>query len=98
MAALKYLPQGGLYLTGGLTPKNIDMIKLADGPFIKAFRDKVQQQQFKPVLRVLGSCEWHPGYNTSVRGIGGRFGSAWCLASSPAGRPCYPSRKGFWRR
>jgi hypothetical protein len=30
-----------MYLTGGLTPKNIDLIKEEDGPFMTAFLDKV---------------------------------------------------------
>ena len=28
VAGLKWLPFGGLYLTGGLTPKNIDLLKV----------------------------------------------------------------------
>lgn len=40
VAALKWLPYGGLYLTGGLTPKNIDLIRSSDGPFMSAFLDK----------------------------------------------------------
>ena len=31
----------GLYLTGGLTPKNIDLIRAPDGPFMHAMLDKV---------------------------------------------------------
>lgn len=34
------MPQGGLYITGGLTPKNIDLISKPDGPFLHAFKDK----------------------------------------------------------
>jgi hypothetical protein len=37
---LKWLPYGGLYLTGGLTPKFIDLIKDPNGPFLEAFLDK----------------------------------------------------------
>ena len=40
VAGLKWLPYGGLYLTGGLTPKNIDLIKDPNGPFMTAFMDK----------------------------------------------------------
>lgn len=40
VAALKWLPYGGLYLTGGLTPKNIDLIKDPEGPFMSALFDK----------------------------------------------------------
>jgi len=37
---VKFMPTGGLYLAGGLTPKCIDMIKDHNGPFMKGFRDK----------------------------------------------------------
>jgi len=40
VVALKWLPYGGLYLTGGMTPKNIDLIKDPDGPFMTALFDK----------------------------------------------------------
>lgn len=39
-AALKWMPFGGLYLTGGLTPKFIDDIKDPNGLFMKALTDK----------------------------------------------------------
>lgn len=32
----------GLYLCGGLTPKNIDLLKDPDGNFMTAFQDKVR--------------------------------------------------------
>jgi len=35
-ACLKWLPYGGIYLTGGLTPKNIDRIADPTGPFFSA--------------------------------------------------------------
>ena len=38
VAALKWLPYGGLYLTGGLTPKNIDYIR--SPAFMEALLDK----------------------------------------------------------
>lgn len=40
VAALKWLPFGGLYLTGGLTPKNIKLISDPKGPFLVSMRDK----------------------------------------------------------
>ena len=40
VVALKWLPYGGLYLTGGMTPKNIDLIKDPEGPFMTALFDK----------------------------------------------------------
>lgn len=39
-AALKYLPTGGLFLAGGLTPKNLQHLKGDAGGFLQAFRDK----------------------------------------------------------
>ena len=41
VAALKWLPTGGLYLAGGLTGKNIELISDPLGPFMNAFLDKV---------------------------------------------------------
>lgn len=37
---VKLIPTGGLYVTGGLTPKNIDWIEGEDTCFMKAYRDK----------------------------------------------------------
>mmetsp|Transcript_15766 Transcript_15766/g.25689 ORF Transcript_15766/g.25689 Transcript_15766/m.25689 type:complete len:407 (-) Transcript_15766:173-1393(-) len=39
-AALKWLPTGGLFLAGGLTPKNIGLIEGEGSPFLVAYRDK----------------------------------------------------------
>ena len=38
--AVKYIPTGGLYVSGGLTPKNIKFIQGKDSPFMKAYFDK----------------------------------------------------------
>jgi len=38
--ALKFIPTGGLYVTGGLTPKNIRLIEGLSSPFMKAYLDK----------------------------------------------------------
>ena len=38
--ALKFIPTGGLYVSGGLTPKNIKFIQGEDSPFMKAYKDK----------------------------------------------------------
>ncbi|RYG58892.1 hypothetical protein EON64_20825 [archaeon] len=40
VAALKWLPYGGLYLTGGLTPKNVSLLQDPSGPFMTALLDK----------------------------------------------------------
>ncbi len=39
-AALKWIPTGGLYVTGGLTRKNIEHIEGKDSMFMKAYWDK----------------------------------------------------------
>mmetsp|Transcript_7959 Transcript_7959/g.14987 ORF Transcript_7959/g.14987 Transcript_7959/m.14987 type:complete len:406 (+) Transcript_7959:51-1268(+) len=38
--AVKFIPTGGLYVSGGLTPKNIKFIKGMDSAFMKAYKDK----------------------------------------------------------
>lgn len=38
--AVKFIPTGGLYVSGGLTPKNIKFIQGEDSPFMKAYKDK----------------------------------------------------------
>ena len=40
VAALKWIPLGGLYISGGLAPKNAHLLKGANSPFMKAFHDK----------------------------------------------------------
>lgn len=39
-AAIKFIPTGGLYVAGGLTPKNIHFIQGQESYFIKAYKDK----------------------------------------------------------
>jgi glucokinase len=39
-AAIKWIPTGGLFLTGGLTPKNIGFIEGLDTDFMKAYINK----------------------------------------------------------
>lgn len=38
--AVKFIPTGGLYVSGGLTPKNIDFIAGEDSPFMRSYYDK----------------------------------------------------------
>jgi len=38
--AIKFIPTGGLFVTGGLTPKNIHFIEGPESEFMKAYRDK----------------------------------------------------------
>jgi len=40
VAGLKWIPRGGLYITGGLTPKNISWIEGEQSMFMQAFNDK----------------------------------------------------------
>jgi len=63
VAALKWLPYGGLFLAGGLTPKNIDAIKYKNGPFMEAFMDKG---------RVAGMLAGIPVYAVMAEDIGER--------------------------
>ena len=49
-AAVKFIPTGGLFVTGGLTPKNIKWIEGQDSPFMKAYNDK---GRVKPVLETV---------------------------------------------
>jgi len=39
-ASLKFIPTGGMYVTGGLTPKNIKLIQGENSAFMKAYKDK----------------------------------------------------------
>ena len=39
-AALTWLPFGGLFITGGMTPKNMNLLKDPKGPFYTSFADK----------------------------------------------------------
>jgi glucokinase len=63
VAGLKWLPYGGLYLTGGLTPKNIDLLRGEHGLFMTAFRDKG---------RVSGMLSPIPVYAVMVEDLGQR--------------------------
>lgn len=38
--ALRSIPTGGLFLAGGMTPKNLSVLEGANSPFMKAFHDK----------------------------------------------------------
>mmetsp|Transcript_33723 Transcript_33723/g.71943 ORF Transcript_33723/g.71943 Transcript_33723/m.71943 type:complete len:531 (-) Transcript_33723:182-1774(-) len=40
VAALKWIPLGGLYIAGGLAPKNMHLLRGADSLFMRAFHDK----------------------------------------------------------
>jgi len=67
VAGLKWLPFGGLYLTGGLTPKNIDYITGhrpgSEGLFLDAFLDK---GRVSPMLKNV------PVYAVMVENLGER--------------------------
>jgi len=40
VAALKWIPLGGLYIAGGLTPKNLELLRGEKTAFMQAFYDK----------------------------------------------------------
>lgn len=42
VAALKYIPYGGLYIAGGIAPKNVEYLTAPNSKFLEAFRDKVR--------------------------------------------------------
>lgn len=64
VAALKWLPYGGLYITGGMTPKNIDLIDSGpNGKFMTALKDKG---------RVSGVIDDIPIYAVMVEDLGER--------------------------
>jgi hypothetical protein len=46
-SGVKFIPTGGLFVTGGLTPKNIQFIEGQDSPFMMAYHDK---GRVKPIL------------------------------------------------
>lgn len=62
-AALKWLPFGGLYLTGGITARNINFMKGDNNPFMMAFRDKG---------RVTGLVSKIPVYAVKIEDLGER--------------------------
>jgi len=43
---LKYMPFGGLYLAGGITPKNIEFIAGTGSPFLTSFHNKGRVSDF----------------------------------------------------
>jgi glucokinase len=63
LAALKWLPYGGLYLAGGLTPRNLEAIKDPNGAFIRSFYNKG---------RVSSSLKDIPVYAVLVDDLGER--------------------------
>ena len=49
-ASMKFIPTGGMFVTGGLTPKNINHIKGIDSPFMRAYLDK---GRLRPLLDTI---------------------------------------------
>lgn len=62
-AAIKFIPTGGLFVTGGLTPKNIQFIEGQDSPFMKAYNDKG---------RVTPILEYVPSFAVKTEDLGVR--------------------------
>ena len=48
VAALKWIPLGGLYIAGGLAPKNLELLQGKESAFMTAFHDK---GRVSPLLR-----------------------------------------------
>ena len=61
--AIKYIPTGGMYVSGGLTPKNIKFMEGEDSPFMKAYHDK---GRVTPLLNTI------PLYAVMVEDLGVR--------------------------
>ena len=61
--ALKFIPTGGIYVTGGLTPKNIHFIQGQDSEFLKAYLHK---GRVSPILEKV------PLYAVMVEDLGVR--------------------------
>ena len=82
-SSIKFIPTGGMYVTGGLTPKNIHFIEGANSPFLAAYYDK---GRVKPVLDNV------PLYAVMVEDLGVR-GAHKCavLVSFVSLLSCYPS-------
>ena len=49
-AGLKFIPTGGLYVVGGLTPKNLKHIQGENSPFMRAYQDK---GRVSPLLKTV---------------------------------------------
>jgi len=62
-AALKFIPTGGLFVTGGLTPKNIHHIEPKDSKFLESYKDK---GRVSPILELI------PTYAIMVEDLGVR--------------------------
>ena len=60
---LKFLPYGGIYLTGGLTPKNIELIRDPQWGFMRSLLDKG---------RVSGMLDAVPVFAVLVEDLGER--------------------------
>lgn len=69
-AALKWIPTGGLFITGGIAPKNMEYMKGADSDFIQSYQKKG---------RVSGVLKLIPLYLATVEdlGIRGAYQAAW---------------------
>ena len=63
VACLKWIPFGGMYVAGGLTPKNINRLTKPNSPFMEAFYDK---GRLSPLLKRI------PLYAVLVEDIGQR--------------------------
>lgn len=51
--ALKFLPHGGLYIAGGIAPKNIEFISNPNSDFMRRFRDKGRMRSIMATFPVF---------------------------------------------
>ena len=87
--ALKYLPFGGLYITGGIAPKNLEWLSTGKSDFMERFRSK---GRVSPVLaripvRVVLAEDL---------GLRGAHVVAARMAASADAEPAAPSRRKRW--
>jgi len=60
---LKFMPLGGLYLAGGISPKNIELLRDPSGPFLQSMLSKG---------RVSGFLKSVPVYCVMIDDVGER--------------------------
>jgi len=93
-AALKWVPLGGLYIAGGMTPKNLRLLEGADSLFMRAFGDK---GRLSPLLKRV------PVYAVLAEDIGQRGAHLVAFrmlrASAPSAAPSdIPAVQRFFHR
>lgn len=108
--AIKWIPSGGLFVTGGLTPKNLDFIEGLDSDFMKAYLDKGRVSPLLdkiPLFAVLTEdlgvrgARFAAGLlyqHESCKEPTGKDDDAWKLYAAAAGGVVAGWALGKWRR